>query len=97
MAIIQKLETLLGFSKAVFVIREIELTRGGEIAELMFCIFLNYSMRICLLKKNNIHLTSMLDEFMLRERVLSRDYDSIENLSEIVIHILSNMLSGIPI
>jgi hypothetical protein len=82
--IFDKFDILMRLAIEIFLIRNKEETRGGEYLELMHAIFQRYSDKIWFFKKENIHLSVMLMEYLDSFRVKLRPYaDATELINEI--------------
>lgn len=87
--ILDKLKWLTYISKSILVIRDKEETRGGEIAELIYCIMNRHSNKICLFKREGFELSSMLMEFLDMYKVNIRSYRDRNSLIEGILRYLS--------
>lgn len=76
----QKFEWLMTLSKRIFLIREEELTRGGEYVELMHILFTGKGEKLWLFSKKSVELSSMLMEYLDLFQVKMRSYSDINNL-----------------
>jgi len=92
--IVDKLRILAQLSVAIIVIREKEETRGGEVAELIYLILNNFADKVCLFKRENISLSSMLMEFLDYMRIPIRTYNSIDELIQGVKRYISYRMHG---
>jgi len=91
--VLEKLELIMKISKEILVIRDREETRGGEIAELIYCIMSGLSEKVCFFKKEGFMLSSMLMEFLDKQRVVIRTYRNHNDLVDSVLRFLSYRLS----
>ena len=87
--ILEKFKILAQQAISIIVIRDKEETRGGEIAELTYLILSGFSQKVCLFKKENIPLSSMLMEFLDHANVPIRTYSNTEDLVRSVIRYLN--------
>jgi len=60
----EKLSLLLEYSISIFVIRNKEETRGGEILELTYSVIAGHSDKLCLFVNENITISDMVMEFL---------------------------------
>ncbi len=92
--ILEKLSTIVKFASAILLIREKEETRGGEVAELIYCIMANATDRVCLFKKERIALSQMIMEFLDAARIVMRTYRDRDDLHTAVLRYLSYQIGG---
>ncbi len=86
--IFQKFDWLMGLSKGIFLIREEELTRGGEYVELMHTLFSGKGKKIWFFKKDSIQVSSMLMEYLDTFEVKMRSYSKENELLAEIIRIV---------
>jgi len=84
-SIVEKFYTLVAFSISIVVVRNKPLTKGGEVAELVYCILKDYGSKICLFKREGVELSSMLMEFLNIGRVVMRPYKNEKTVSREVL------------
>jgi hypothetical protein len=84
-SVIDKFYTLVGFSISIIVVRNKSLTKGGEVAELVYCILKDYGSKICVFKREGVELSSMLIEFLNIGRVVMRTYRNEKTVSREVL------------
>lgn len=89
----KKFEHLLTAAQVVFLIRDKEETRGGEYVELMLALFQENQPNLWFFKKEGIHLSSMLMEYMDMFKIIMRTYFDISELKLSVIRVIDNLLS----
>ncbi len=89
----KKFEHLLTAAQVVFLIRDKEETRGGEYVELMLALFQENQPNLWFFKKEGIHLSSMLMEYMDMFKIIMRTYFDISELELSVIRVIDNLLS----
>jgi hypothetical protein len=87
--ILDKLKILVRNSSSIIVVRDKEETRGGEIAELFYCIQEGASDKIVLFKREGFELSSMLMEFLDAAKVTMRTYRNNNDLIGGVLRFLS--------
>ncbi len=90
--VLKKLDVLVQLSKSIIAVRDKEETRGGEIAELVYCIMKGFSDKVCLFKKEGFKLSSMLMEFLDQLKVTVRAYRDRNDLVDEVLRFLSYRL-----
>ena len=77
--ILQKFEWLMKLSKAIYIVREKSLTRGGEYVELMHALYIQQGNKIWFFKKDSIEVSSMLmeniDAFEVKLRTYKKQID----------------------
>ncbi len=86
--IFDKFDILMRLAIEIFLIRHKEETRGGEYLELMHAIFQRYSDKIWFFKKERIHLSVMLMEYLDSFRVKLRSYADVTELINEISRIL---------
>jgi len=83
-----KYDWLMKLSLEIFLIRELELTRGGEYLELMHAIYTNQSEKIWFFKNNSVIVSSMLMEYLDKFRVKLRTYINGPDLTKSIIRVI---------
>lgn len=83
-----KLNRLMQFTKTIFLIRHKEETRGGEYIELMHALFQRQSEKVWFFKKEGIHLSEMLMEYLDKFKINIRPYQNISDLKTGILRIL---------
>lgn len=86
--VFHKLNLLMQFAKTIFLIRHKEETRGGEYIELMHALFQRHSKKVWFFKKEGIHLSEMLMEYLDKFKVNIRPYQNISDLKTGILRIL---------
>jgi hypothetical protein len=76
--VLNKLDLLMRFSASICVIREKELTRGGEYCELVHALARDYEKKIVFLYNKNVTLSGMLKEYLDGFKVAMRAYSDTE-------------------
>jgi hypothetical protein len=92
--IFDKLDTLMRNAKIIFLLRDKEETRGGEYLELMHALFRGHAEKIWFLKKNSIMLSSMLMEYLDKNKVNMRTYQGERDLKKAVMRTLQYQLQN---
>lgn len=87
-SVMQKFEWLMTLSKAIFIIREKSLTRGGEYVELMHALYIMQGDKIWFFKRNSINISSMLMEYVDAFEVKLRFYSKQDDLIASVIRLI---------
>lgn len=87
--IFDKLGLLTKATRSILLVRDKEETRGGEIAELIYCIMMGYSSKVCMFKREGFDFSSMLMEFLDQLKVIIRTYRDRNGLIECVLRFLS--------
>lgn len=75
-----KYEWLMTLSKRIFLIREEELTRGGEYIELMHSLFTEKSNKLWFFSNKSIVLSTMMEEYLDMFQVIMRYYSDLNDL-----------------
>jgi hypothetical protein len=55
LTVVDKIIVLMGFYKQIILVRDREEKRGGEIFELIYCIFQGYRDKVCIFKRKRIN------------------------------------------
>jgi hypothetical protein len=79
-------------SKAMFLLRDKEETRGGEYLELMHVLFRGQAGKLWFLKREGITLSAMLMEYLDKYGVKMRTYNTENDLKQAVIRTLQYRL-----
>ena len=90
--IFSKFDMLMQLAIEIFLIRHKEETRGGEYLELMHAIFQRHSDKVWFFKKEGIHLSDMLMEYLDSFRVKLRPYADLSELINEVSRVLEYTL-----
>jgi hypothetical protein len=89
-----KYDLLMSLALEIFLVRDLELTRGGEYIELMHALFAGQSGKVWFFRNNLIVVSSMLMEYLDMFRVnmrIYRNYDELETgITRIISHSIEN-------
>lgn len=88
----KKFDYLLTASEVIFLIRNKEETRGGEYVELMLSLLEQNAPDVWFFKKEGIHISSMLMEYLDKFGVIMRPYFDTEELAIGIIRVIDNLL-----
>ena len=86
--VFRKLDRLMQLAKTIFLIRHKEETRGGEYIELMHALFQRHFNKIWFFKKEGIHLSTMLMEYLDKSKINIRPYHNFSDLKTEILRIL---------
>lgn len=86
--IFTKLDLLMQFAKTIFLIRHKEETRGGEYIELMHALLKGHFSKVWFFKKEGIHLSAMLMEYLDKSKITMRPYHDLSSLKTGILRIL---------
>jgi hypothetical protein len=86
--VMQKFGWLMTLSKAIYIIREKELTRGGEYVELMHTLYVDKGEKVWFFAKNSIEVSSMLMEYLDAFKVKMRPYFGTNDLMTSIIRLV---------
>jgi hypothetical protein len=89
-----KFDLLMSLAIEIFLVRDLELTRGGEYLEMMHTLFTNQSEKLWFFMKNSITLSSMLMEYLDIFRVKMRTYKNYSELRAALIRIITHSLEN---
>jgi hypothetical protein len=91
---IAKYNFLMNLAKEIFLIREEELTRGGEYVELMHALFSDEANKIWFFSKKSLTISSMLMEYLDMFRVKMRSYTGLPDLKKGIVRIVDYLISA---
>lgn len=80
LSILEKLSTLIERAALIFIIRDKEETRGGELVELTYAALAGHGNKICFLKRENIKLSTMVLELLDYANINLRTYNNQQKL-----------------
>ena len=86
--VFHKLDRLMQLAKTIFLIRHREETRGGEYIELMHALFQGHSNKVWFFKKEGIHLSALLMEYLDKFKINMRPYRNFSDLKTGILRIL---------